>query len=78
MHEKSVDELIDIDDFKRTLFMVFYLIGLIGLKLETFETAFWVGESGQSISPSEIDDKVSVVVHKTYQRALGIGLQRGR
>ena len=75
---RVVDELIDVEDFKRTLFMVFYRIGLIGLKLETFETASWVGELGQSVSPSEIDDSTNAVVHPTYQRALGITVRKMR
>ena len=72
-HARNVAEgLVDINDFKRTLFMVFYRTGLIGLKLETFESASWVDELGQGVSPSEIDDSTSVVVHTTYRRALGI------
>lgn len=64
--------VIDVNDFKRTLFMVFYRIGLIGLKLETFEKASWNDELGQGVSPSEIDDTTGVAVHTTYWRALGI------
>ena len=72
------DGLVDVESFKRTMFMVFYKIGLIGLKLESFESASWVGELGQGVSPSEIDDNTKVVVHPTYQRALGIGPKRTR
>lgn len=66
------DGLVDVNDFKRTLFMVFYRIGLIGLKLETFEKASWNDELGQGVSPSEIDDTTGIVVHTTYWRSLGI------
>ena len=62
----------DVNGFKRTLFMVFYKVGLVGLKLETFESASWVDESEQEVSPSEIDDETGIVVHTTYWRALGI------
>lgn len=72
-HARNVTEdLVSVQDFKRTLFMVFYNVGLIGLKLESFESASWVDEVGQSVSPSEIDDSTYVVVHTTYHRALGI------
>lgn len=72
-HARNVSEgLVDATDFKRTLFMVFYRIGLVGLKLETFETASWVNELGQEVSPSEVDDSTGIVVHTTYWRALGI------
>ena len=78
-YARSVAEgLVDVSDFKRTLFMVFYRVGLVGLKLETFESASWVDESGQSVSVSEIDDSTGVVVHTTYWRALGIDTKRRR
>ena len=73
-----VEGLVGVNDFKRTLFMIFYRIGLVGLKLEAFQSASWVDESGQSVSRSEIDDSISVVVHTTYWRALGIDAVRQR
>ena len=54
-----VEGLVGVNDFKRTLFMIFYRIGLVGLKLEAFQSASWVDESGQSVSRSEIDDSIS-------------------
>ena len=72
-HARNVAEgLVNEKDFKRTLFMVFYRVGLVGLKLESFETASWIDELGQAVSASEIDDNTHVVVHTTYHRALGI------
>ncbi len=72
-HARNVAEgLENVNHFKQTLFMVFYRIALIGLKLESFESASWVDELGQGVSPSEIDDSTHVVVHPTYHRALGI------
>ena len=70
--------LVDLTDFKRILFMAFYKIGLVGLKLETFESASWVDELGQSVSPSEIDDSTGIVVHPTYWRSLGIETRKRR
>ena len=76
-HARNVAEgLVDTNDFKRTLFMVFYRIGLIGLKLETFESPSWIDEFRQEVSPSEIDDCTKAVIHTTYQRALGINLKK--
>ena len=78
-HARNVAEgLVDVIDFKRTLFMVFYRIGLVGLKLETFESASWVDELGQGVSPSEIDDSTGIVVHPTYWRSLGINTIKRR
>ena len=72
-HAKNVSEdLADVYDFRRILFMVFYRIGLVGLKIASFERASWIGESGEGVSQSEINEKTGVVVHATYWRALGI------
>ena len=65
----------EIWQFKRTLFMVFYRVGLIGLKLETFESTSWADELGQGVSYSEIDENTRAIVHPTYRRALGIRSQ---
>ena len=70
------DGLVAVNDFKRTLFMVFYRVGLVGLKLETFERASWIDELGQGVSLSEIDDETGIVVHTTYWRALGIRAEK--
>ena len=66
------NEVASPDSFKRELFMVFYRSGLVGLKLETFESPSWVDELGQGVSPSEIGEETRAVVHITYRRALGI------
>lgn len=65
------ESIIDPSDFKRSMIMVFYRTGLVGLKLESFVGASWVDDIGQSVSPAEIDDDTGVVVHMTYRRALG-------
>jgi len=76
-HARNVAEGLEgVNDFKRTLFMAFYRVGLVGLKLETYETASWVDELGQSVSVSEVDERTGVVVHSTCWRALGIDTGR--
>ena len=72
------DGLVEVNDFKRTLFEVFYKIGLVGLKLESFQSASWVDELGQGVSTSEINDSTGVVVHPTYWRSLGIDTRKRR
>ncbi len=72
------EDLVEVNDFKKEMFMVFYRIGLAGLKLETFESASWVDELGQDVSPSEIDDRTGVAVHPTYWRSLGIDTRKRR
>lgn len=74
---KNVAEnIIPVEDFKRMLFMIFYRTGLIGLKLETFQSASWVDESGQKVSASEIDNSTRIVIHPTYYRALGTRVEK--
>ena len=73
-----VEGLTSVEEFKRLLFMVFYRVGLVGLKLESFERPSWVDESGQGVSASEIDESIGVAVHTTYWRALGIDAGRRR
>ena len=72
-HARNVsDGLVDVNEFKRTLFMVFYRVGLTGFKLETFESVSWVDELGQGVSLPEISSSTGIVIHTTYRRALGI------
>ena len=71
-----MDGLGDAESFGRLLFKVFYRVGLVGLKLETFQRAAWIDEGGQDVSRSDITDATSVSVHPTYWRALGIEVRR--
>ena len=72
-HARNVSYgLVDVNEFKRTLFMVFYRVGLTGFKLETFESVSWVDELGQGVSPPEVSSNTGIVIHTTYRRALGI------
>jgi hypothetical protein len=73
-----VEGVLEVNEFKIVLFRIFYRIGLIGLKLETFEKPSWADEIGQGVSRAEIDDETSVVVHPAYRRALGIQQKSGR
>lgn len=72
------DGLVDVNEFKRTMFMVFYRTGLTGLKLEAFEGVSWIDELGQGVSLSEINDTTGIVIHTTYRRALGISDRKRR
>jgi len=67
-----VDCLKTAAEFKIFLMQVFYLTGLVGLKLAQHEKPSWAGDRGSSVSSAEITPDVSVVVHPKYHRALGI------
>ena len=72
------NDALESGEFKRKLFMAFYRVGLVGLKLETFEAASWVDQSGQSVSTAEIEESTGIVVRTTYWRALGVDSRKGR
>lgn len=60
------------NSFLIAILSVFYKIGIIGLKLSTTVKTSWADELGRSVSTSELEQNVSVKVHKKYHRALGI------
>ena len=76
--KKVAENIMPVEDFKRMLFMIFYRTGLIGLKLETFQSASWIDESGQGVSASAIDNNTRIVIHPTYYRALGTRVEKRR
>ena len=69
---RLVDCALSTASLKTLLVRVFFQIGLVGLKLEPHETAYWVDEQRTSISSAEVSNETSVVVHPMYHRALGI------
>ena len=67
-----VDCTMSAKEFKFTLMKVFYHVGLIGLKLSGYASESWADEQGMGVSPAEISDDTSAVVHSAYCRVLGI------
>lgn len=59
-------------EFRRELIRMFYVVGLVGLKLESFEAYSWVDKTGRSVSVAEINRDTGVEVSRIYHRALGI------
>ena len=72
MAKHVVNCSVDIDEFRTFLSQVFYRIGLIGLKLEAFETVQWSATGASSVSKTEISEHSKISVHPMYWRALGI------
>lgn len=66
------NEKLSITNFKNYCFRIFYIVGIVGLKLETFESYAWCDEKGRSISQSEINPNTGVCIHPAFHRALGI------
>lgn len=60
------------EEARRQIVRVFYLVGLVGLKLAAHETVSWVDQLGRSVPSAEIGPETSVVTHPALHRELGI------
>lgn len=67
-----VDCVVTAADFRKNLIEVLYRVGLVGLKLETFESVVWAVEGRRSVSTAEIHPGAKVAVHPCFWRTLGI------
>ena len=72
----SANRLVDADAdhefFRKTVLQVFYRTGLIGLKLETFETVQWTTLGARSVSKAEISNRCKVAIHPMFWRVFGV------
>lgn len=59
-------------DFLKTVFRAFHRVGMVGLKLESFERVSWSSDGQRHIGQHEIDLSTKVSVHKAVWRVLGI------
>jgi hypothetical protein len=60
------------DDFRRVIALVFYNVGLVGLKLATFEAPVWASGGRRSVSSAEIDCDTRVYINPSFWRTLGV------
>ena len=60
------------DQLRKTLASMFYQVGLVGLKLESYDTFVWSTGGRRSISAAEIRAGVHISVHPCFWRSLGI------
>lgn len=59
-------------DFRKSIFPIFYKMGLVGLKIESYEKYVWTTFSPRNISSAEISDNTRIAVHPAFWRVLGI------
>ncbi len=64
--------ILEAKNFKLTLIYIFYLVGLIGIKLNPHESKWQFGDMGRGISSGEVTPQTSIFINFPYQRALGI------
>jgi len=72
MASQVIDLTLDTKEFRRSLIQIFYRIGLVGLKLEAFESFSWVNSGRSGVSSAEINEKTKVAIHPAFYRVLGI------
>lgn len=72
MASQVAHDILDPKDFRKNSFLVFYRVGLIGLKTESFQKSNWVSSERGSVSSAEISDTTRVAVHPAFWRVLGI------
>lgn len=72
MASQVVDLALSPKDFRKNLFQVFYQVGLVGLKLETYEKYSWMDSGRAVVSSAEIAEGTRVAVHTAFWRVLGI------
>ena len=72
MASQVIELSLDPKEFRKSLFQIFYRIGLVGLKLEAFEGYSWIGSRQSVVASAEIDEKTRVAVHPAFYRVLGI------
>ena len=66
------------DSLRKILASMFYRVGLVGLKLEAYDSFVWSAGGRRSISAAEIRTGVHLCVHPCFWRSLGINPEGAR
>lgn len=70
--QKVGNGLISAEEYKKSVVLTFYRVGLVGLKGPSFTNVSWSQQSyDSSISKAEITDETRVYIQKTFHRILG-------
>lgn len=67
-----VDCVVTSSVFRALLVAILYRVGLIGLKLESYEPVVWTMDGRRSISQAEVEPKTRISIHQCFWRTLGI------
>lgn len=57
---------------RNAMIEIFYKVGLVGLKLERYESFVWASRGRRSISSAEFDDDTRIAINPPFWRTLGI------
>jgi hypothetical protein len=66
------DGNISISDYRMNTILIFYKVGLIGIKPDPFSRFSWSDAGAISVSSAEINDKSKIAIHPTFWRCLGV------
>lgn len=69
---KTAESVISLGGFCKAVAQIFYEVGLVGLKLETYEGVSWSFDGRRNISEAELSNETRVYVHPCFWRTLGI------
>jgi hypothetical protein len=73
MMNAVLDGYMTLDEYRIRLVLLFYKVGLVGLKLGTATPMSYSYLAGTSISRAEVDETARVEIAKAFWRVLGIG-----
>jgi len=63
---------ISLPAYRVSVILIFYKVGLIGLKVDSHVPTSWTDTGGVSVSEAEVTNETKIVIHKTFWRCLGI------
>jgi hypothetical protein len=63
---------ISITDYRVSIVLIFYKVGLIGIKTDPFSRFSWNDTGAISVSSAEINDESKIAIQPTFWRCLGI------
>lgn len=67
-----VDCVMAPEDFRKSMLITFYRVGLIKLKIESYETFWGIGTERSGISKIDINENTKIYIHPIFWRVLGI------
>ena len=73
--ERFVETEVNVTQFKQRVFQIFYRVGIIGLKLASYESTAWTTDGRRNIATSEISEDARVSIHPCFNRILGTHLK---
>jgi len=67
----------DLNLFRNSLIQTFYKVGMLGVKIDTYESFIWSSSQRRGISGTEINNNTKLEVHPAFWRVLGTLNKKG-